>query len=92
MDDMQLSEITIRAVQIEDLDSVTSLERLSFPAPWRREFFEGELRAPGRLCLVAIDSSTHLAGYVFAMHLFDESTSTRLQSRRNHGDWEWPRL
>ncbi|HXI11926.1 MAG TPA: ribosomal protein S18-alanine N-acetyltransferase [Thermoanaerobaculia bacterium] len=86
MGDMHLSEITIRAVRLEDLDAVTSLERLSFPAPWRREFFEGELRAPGRFCLVAFDPKANLAGYVFAMHIFDEmhinKIAVSVESRR----------
>jgi ribosomal-protein-alanine N-acetyltransferase len=63
--------IEIRPATESDLDAVHRLEKSSFPAPWRREFFASELGASGRLSLVATRRS-RLIGYVFAMWLFDE--------------------
>lgn len=54
-----------------DIDAIHQLETAAFPAPWRREFFESELAASGRLCLTAKRRGA-LAGYLFAMWFFDE--------------------
>lgn len=61
----------IRPATYNDLDAIHAIERESFPAPWRREFFESELTAPGRYSLVATREGT-VIGYVFAMWMFDE--------------------
>ena len=61
----------IRPAARGDLDAIHAIESASFPAPWRREFFESELSAPGRFTLVAIRDN-RLVGYVFAMWIFDE--------------------
>lgn len=55
----------------DDLDAIHRLEVASFPSPWRREFFEGELHASGRLSLTAKRRGV-LVGYLFAMWFFDE--------------------
>ena len=54
-----------------DVDAIHRLEVGAFPAPWRREFFESELQASGRLCLTAKRGGL-LVGYLFAMWFFDE--------------------
>jgi len=54
-----------------DLDAIVKLEQRAFPAPWRREFFESELRGLGRHCLVARRNGK-VIGYLFAMWFFDE--------------------
>ncbi len=64
-------DVEIRTATAQDIDAVHRLETISFPAPWRREFFENELRASGRLTLVA-ERERALIGYVFAMWFFDE--------------------
>ena len=61
----------IRTATLQDIDAVHRLETISFPAPWRREFFESELRGSGRLSLVA-ERRRKLIGYVFAMWFYDE--------------------
>lgn len=65
------SDIEIRAAREGDLDAIHRLEQASFPVPWRREFFAGELEQAGRLSLVATHGGT-LVGYVFAMTIVDE--------------------
>jgi len=54
-----------------DIEAVHRIEAESFPSPWRREFFESELGAPGRLNLVA-KRNNRVIGYAFAMWIFDE--------------------
>ncbi len=63
--------VTIEPASFEDLDAIHALEKAAFPSPWRREFFESELRADSRLNLIARDRGA-LVGYVFAMWFFDE--------------------
>ncbi|HET7433448.1 MAG TPA: ribosomal protein S18-alanine N-acetyltransferase [Thermoanaerobaculia bacterium] len=63
--------VSIRRARVADLDAIHALESVAFPAPWRREFFESEMAASGRICLVALRNKV-LVGYLFAMWLFDE--------------------
>jgi len=63
--------ISIEPAASTDIDAIHRLETEAFPAPWRREFFESELHASGRLNLVARRGRA-IVGYVFAMYFFDE--------------------
>jgi ribosomal-protein-alanine N-acetyltransferase len=65
------ADLVIRPAERGDLDAVHGIERASFPSPWRREFFESELTAPGRFTLVATRDG-NIVGYMFAMWIFDE--------------------
>jgi ribosomal-protein-alanine N-acetyltransferase len=57
--------VDVREARRSDLDAVAELERISFPVPWKREYFEAEVGAPFRRNLVARDERGRLAGYVF---------------------------
>ena len=74
--------LEIRPATFGDLDGVVALEREAFPAPWRREFFEGELQQAGRLNLVALRGG-HLVAYVFAMSIFDEMHVNKIAVARS---------
>jgi len=82
-----VDDLTIASASAADLDAVHRLETLCFPSPWRREFFEGELAATGRLNLVARRGG-RLVGYLFAMWFFDEMHVNKIavaQSERRRG-------
>lgn len=64
-------ELVIDDLRDGDLGQVHAIETASFPAPWRREFFESELRADWRFNIVARRGG-RVVGYLFAMWLFDE--------------------
>ena len=64
-------DVEIRTARPQDIDAVHRLETISFPAPWRREFFESELSGDSRLHFVARRNG-RVVGYVFAMWFFDE--------------------
>lgn len=66
-----MSEVEIVPATQADILEIDALEQRAFPLPWRREFFESELRGSGRYALVARRGGA-LAGYVFAMWFFDE--------------------
>ena len=63
--------IAIAQAAAGHIDAIHALEISCFPAPWRREFFESELHASGRLNLVAL-RGPQVIGYLFAMWFFDE--------------------
>jgi ribosomal-protein-alanine N-acetyltransferase len=63
--------VDIRPATRADILAVHAIESSSFPAPWRREFFESELHMDGRLTLVAVRGDV-VIGYMFAMWVFDE--------------------
>jgi ribosomal-protein-alanine N-acetyltransferase len=64
-------ELEIAPATWADLDAIHRLESSSFPAPWRREFFESELSGESRVHFVARRRGA-VVGYVFAMWFFDE--------------------
>lgn len=68
---MAQTDVEIGPANWKDLDAIHRLEVDSFPAPWRREFFENELAAESRLHFVARRRG-RLVAYVFAMWFFDE--------------------
>jgi len=64
-------EVVIEAARPADLDAIHRIEAASFPAPWRREFFQAELHSDGRFAVVARRAGD-VIGYLFAMFVFDE--------------------
>ncbi len=54
-----------------DVDAIHRIEEASFPSPWRRDFFVGELVSEGRFNIVAKRDGV-VIGYLFAMWIFDE--------------------
>lgn len=73
----------LRPAAEEDLDAIAAIEAASFPVPWRREFFAGELRDANRYHRVLdrqIGGSPRLAGYLFAVTLFDEFHVNKIAS------------
>jgi len=62
----------VRALAIEDLDAVMSIERLSFPAPWTRSMFAEEISRNDRVWL-AVEHDGELLGYGGAMLVGDEA-------------------
>ncbi|MGA7617202.1 MAG: ribosomal protein S18-alanine N-acetyltransferase [Thermoanaerobaculia bacterium] len=82
------AEVRISKATDADVAEVYVLERECFPAPWKREFFESEVRASGRFNLVARDSRGSLIGYLFGMHFLDEMHINKIavaESHRRHG-------
>lgn len=59
----------------EDLDDIARIERESFLIPWKREFFESELREPYRYARVLVRPDSvvpRVGGYLFAVSLYEE--------------------
>lgn len=58
-------KLTVRDARATDLDAVAALEMISFPIPWKREYFASEVGAAHRFNRVVRASDGKLAGYVF---------------------------
>jgi ribosomal-protein-alanine N-acetyltransferase len=79
--------LVIEPARLGDVSAIHAIEQASFPAPWRREFFESELAASHRLNLVARREDV-IVGYLFAMWLFDEMHVNKiavLETERRQG-------
>jgi ribosomal-protein-alanine N-acetyltransferase len=82
-----MKDLEIGEARTGDLDAIHRLEVSSFPAPWRRDFFESELRGDSRFHLVARRGGL-LIGYLFAMWFFDEMHVNKIavaESERRKG-------
>ncbi|HVR43484.1 MAG TPA: ribosomal protein S18-alanine N-acetyltransferase [Thermoanaerobaculia bacterium] len=77
-----MADLRIADARPADVDQIHALERASFPSPWRREFFESELRAEGRYNRV-IRSDRMIVAYNFAMHFMDEMHINKIAVARS---------
>lgn len=57
--------VAVREMDLMDVSQVLAIERLSYPTPWSRAMFLGELLCEGTIALVAHDAST-VTGYLMA--------------------------
>jgi [ribosomal protein S18]-alanine N-acetyltransferase len=62
----------LRRLQLRDLAAIEEIERTSYPTPWSRSMFAGELTKPSSICLGAFDGETHaLLGYLIISRYVD---------------------
>ena len=60
----------IRPLQLRDLSAIEEIERTSYPTPWSRSMFAGELAKPSSICLGAFDGE-RLIGYMIVSRYVD---------------------
>ena len=64
--------VEIRKLKLRDLTAIEEIERESYPTPWSRSMFAGELSKPSSICLGAIDVETNrLVGYLIISRYVD---------------------
>jgi len=64
--------VEIRKLKLRDLTAIEEIERDSYPTPWSRSMFAGELSKPSSICLGAIDVETNrLVGYLIISRYVD---------------------
>ena len=69
---MSIVTVKIRRLQLRDLNSIEEIERRSYPTPWSRSMFAGEITKPSSLCLGAFDAAEdQLAGYIIVSRYVD---------------------
>ena len=62
----------IRPLQLRDLSAIEEIERRSYPTPWSRSMFAGEVAKPSSICLGAFDTEDDLlAGYLIVSRYVD---------------------
>lgn len=70
--------LTIRAMQMEDIDSVVSLEARVFPTPWDAATFRHELRAVSASLYMVAEHAGRLVGYMGANQIGQEVHITNM--------------
>ena len=65
--------IEIRELTLGDLGSIERVERRSYPTPWSRSMFAGELAKPSSFCVGAFDGDDRdtLAAYLIVSRYVD---------------------
>ena len=71
-----MTAVKLRRLRTSDLDRIEELERESYPTPWSRSMFAGELAKPSGICLGAFQGEDMLgylivARYVDAWHIMN---------------------
>ena len=62
----------LRKLELHDLNDIERIERESYPTPWSRSMFAGELAKPSSLSLGAFDAATgELVGYLVISRYVD---------------------
>ena len=89
--------LELRKLKLRDLTAIEEIERSSYPTPWSRSMFAGELAKPSSICLGAIDTDENrlvayliISRYVDAWHVMNlavadshrrQGVATRLMER-----------
>jgi [ribosomal protein S18]-alanine N-acetyltransferase len=65
--------IELRKLAVRDLEAIEVIERASYPTPWSRSMFAGELAKPSSVCLGAFDADAKgaLVGYAIVSRYVD---------------------
>jgi [ribosomal protein S18]-alanine N-acetyltransferase len=78
----------LRRLQLRDLGAIEEIERASYPTPWSRSMFAGELTKPSSICLGAFDRETGvlvgyliISRYVDAWHLMNVAVAAEHRRR-----------
>jgi [ribosomal protein S18]-alanine N-acetyltransferase len=64
--------VELRRLSARDLSAIEEIEKRSYPTPWSRAMFAGELAKPSSICIGADDAETRaLAGYLIISRYVD---------------------
>ena len=77
-----------RELVLGDLNAIEEIERRTYPTPWSRSMFAGEIAKPSSICVGAIDPETEklvgyliIARYVDAWHVMNIAVAPELQRK-----------
>jgi ribosomal-protein-alanine N-acetyltransferase len=81
-----MTAVNVRPLRPSDLDAVERIERDSYPTPWSRSMFAGELAKPSSVCLGAFQGEDMLgylivARYVDAWHVMNVAVDGGFRGR-----------
>lgn len=63
--------VTVRRLEISDIDQIEAIEQVSYPAPWSRSMFASELSKPSSMSLAAVAEDGTLVGYLVLSRYVD---------------------
>jgi ribosomal-protein-alanine N-acetyltransferase len=63
--------VELRKLELRDLSAIETIERASYPTPWSRSMFAGELAKPSSISLGAFGPEGELVGYVIISRYVD---------------------
>jgi [ribosomal protein S18]-alanine N-acetyltransferase len=78
--------LEFRRLELADLSAIEEIERRSYPTPWSRSMFAGELAKPSSICFGAFEDGRLvgyliIARYVDAWHVMNIAVEPGLQRR-----------
>ena len=79
--------LELRRLNVRDLPAIEEIEKRSYPTPWSRSMFAGELAKPSSICLGAFDDEGALLGYLIisryvdAWHVMNVATAPEQRGR-----------
>jgi [ribosomal protein S18]-alanine N-acetyltransferase len=83
------NKVDFRRLELRDLNAIEVIERESYPTPWSRSMFAGELAKPSSISLGAFDpESDELLGYLIisryvdAWHVMNLAVAPKYRRRR----------
>jgi [ribosomal protein S18]-alanine N-acetyltransferase len=81
-----ITAVELRPLRTSDLDAIEEIERASYPTPWSRSMFAGELSKPSGICLGAFQGQDMLgylivARYVDAWHVMNVAVDPNCRGR-----------
>ncbi len=81
-----ITAVELRPLKTSDLDAIEVVERASYPTPWSRSMFAGELSKPSGICLGAFQGEDMLgylivARYVDAWHVMNVAVDPAWRGR-----------
>jgi [ribosomal protein S18]-alanine N-acetyltransferase len=81
-----MTALEMRRLRASDLDAIERIEHRSYPTPWSRSMFAGEIAKPSGICLGAFEGDelrAYLitARYVDAWHVMNIAVDPELRGR-----------
>jgi len=82
-----MTTFSLRKLELGDLDAIERIERASYPTPWSRSMFAGELAKQSSLSIAAVTPDEQLVGYlvlsryVDAWHVMNVAVAPDLRRR-----------
>jgi len=78
-----VEEVKIRWMRERDLEEILKIEKENFKYPWKKSYFEYDLRRPNAYCLVA-ELDNKIIGYLVAWEMADEIHLANISVAKNY--------
>lgn len=79
----------VRPMQIDDLEAIMEIERVSFPTPWSLESFKTELKDNEYARYLCLELNGKVIGYMGLWFILDEGHITNVAIDPNYRGQHW---